>query len=117
MHPEDRHRVKNEHARHHRDKVDLELEWRLIRRDGEQRWVHVRLVYIETPGSEMPTSAGSMTDITELKVKMETLQAARKEAESLSKLRMGIIEAISHEFRTPVTSIMGFARLIQENGR
>ena len=27
---------------------------------------------------------------------------------------MGIIEAISHEFRTPVTSIMGFARLIQE---
>jgi len=116
VHPEDRHRVKNEHARHHRDKVDLELEWRLIRRDGEQRWVHVRLVYIETPGSEMPTSAGSMTDITELKVKMETLQAARKEAESLSKLRMGIIEAISHEFRTPVTSIMGFARLIQENG-
>lgn len=114
IHPDDRDLVAGKHRLHIEKKQDVELEWRLLRADGQERWVHVKLIYIETPASEVPTSAGYMTDITEQKIKMETLASAKTTAESLSKLRMGIIEAISHEFRTPITSIMGFTTLIQE---
>lgn len=114
VHPDDRDLVAGKHRVHIEKKQDVELEWRLVRADGEVRWVHAKLVYIETPASDVPTSAGYMTDITEQKIKMETLASAKTTAESLSKLRMGIIETISHEFRTPITSIMGFTTLIQD---
>ncbi|MCH8525376.1 MAG: PAS domain S-box protein [Balneolales bacterium] len=113
IHPDDRDYVLNMQKVHYEEKKSVKAEFRIIRPDGTERWVHVKQIYIATPFSEEPTSAGYMNDITEQKIKMETLIAAKASAESLSALRNGIIETISHEFRTPITSIMGFTTLIQ----
>ena len=113
VHPDDRDLVMTMHKRHIEKLENVSFEFRIIRPDGVERCVQVKEIYIATPFSEILTSAGYMSDITDQKVKMETLTSAKATAESLSKLRMSIIEAISHEFRTPITSIMGFSTLIQ----
>ncbi len=53
-------------------------------------------------------------DITSLILQEQQVKKAKKIAEDVSKLKSSIIANIGHEFRTPITGIMGFANLISD---
>lgn len=114
IHPDDTDTTAVKYNEHLDKKETVEYEHRLIRDNGEIRWVHVRLIYIDISGEERkPFSAGFMTDITDQKLRIGSLKESRDTAESLITLRMNIIQSISHEFRTPLTSILGFSEMLQ----
>jgi PAS domain S-box-containing protein len=114
VHPNDRAEVLANHNLHLNSKKELQTEWRLIRSDGSQRYVHVRLINIQIPGDpENWYSVGFMTDLTDQKRVLEEMRQGRVAAEQLSNLRSNIISSISHEFRTPLTGILGFSTLLK----
>lgn len=46
----------------------------------------------------------------------QRIEASRHQAEAASRLKSTIIGNVSHEFRTPLTSIIGFAEIIEAEG-
>lgn len=45
----------------------------------------------------------------------ETLRTAKEEAEDANRLKSALLANINHEFRTPLTSIISFSKLIEES--
>jgi PAS domain S-box-containing protein len=98
------------------------LEYRIVRRDGDVAWMR-DLVRV-TPGRDGgPHLRGLIVDITERKRAEQALrdgerqasEAFRREREAAQRLRAldemknTFLEAVSHDLRTPLTSILGSA--------
>ncbi len=56
----------------------------------------------------------AIRDITEQKRREAELRNAKEEAEQMAQLKSTLLNNMSHEFRTPITSILGYADLILE---
>jgi len=82
---------------------DAPFELRL----GDGRWVRVK---------DWRTSEGGLvgirTDITERKLREAELRRARDEADRANRRKSDFIHHLSHELRTPIGSILGFADLL-----
>ena len=57
---------------------------------------------------------GIIRDITQQKLYEAGLIRAREEAEAMSRLKSAIVANMSHEVRTPLTAIMGFAAILAQ---
>jgi PAS domain S-box-containing protein len=114
VHPEDRSIVGSRFRQHQETKQDLTFDYRLVRPDGSLRYVQLRLVTMQIPGDESAAySAGFLTDLTDQKRSLEEMRRGREAAEQLSTLKSNILTSISHEFRSPLTGILGFATLLK----
>jgi PAS domain S-box-containing protein len=81
------------------------------RKDGSEFPVDVSLSPIETNNGQLISSI--IRDITERKrAEEETLKALQKEKE-LNELKTHFVSMVSHEFRNPLTAIIGFADLLR----
>jgi PAS domain S-box-containing protein len=80
----------------------FEMEHRIVRTDGELRWMHGRGRVVRDESGTPIRMLGTSQDITERK--------------RLDELRESILSAVSHELRTPLTSIVGFALTLQHYG-
>ncbi|MBI1256819.1 MAG: PAS domain S-box protein [Chloroflexi bacterium] len=101
VHPEDR----DEFAAQLQQVVTtkwVELEHRIIRRDGAVRWIHKRFWAGEN--SQGDTINGLMTDMTDRKLASEQAIQLKLENERVSILTNFVRDA-SHEFRTPLSVI------------
>lgn len=54
----------------------------------------------------------AIRNITEQKRRETELREAKEEAEQMARLKSSLLNNMSHEFRTPITSILGYADLI-----
>lgn len=113
VHPEDRDRVVTAFTQHLQQEQYFEEEYRIVRPDGSERWVWVRAFHVLNEMGSLERIAGIAEDITKRKrAEAEILNALCKEKE-LGDLKSRFVSITSHEFRTPLTTIMSTAELLE----
>lgn len=125
VHPEDLARVAHEVATYSAQGLPwFEQEYRLARADGEYRWIYDFTVVVRDPDDRITHYHGHVHDITDRKRGEEERarlvareQAARAEVlagREAARLKSAFINAVSHDLRTPITVIRGYAELMEE---
>jgi len=114
-----------------REGRDTSIEYRVPGSAGQTLWVR-DLVHVVTDATgEVRQLRGLMVDITERKRAEQALRrserqysrAFRREREAAQRLRAldemknTFLQAVSHDLRTPLTSILGSALTLEQNGR
>lgn len=116
VHPDDRDRTMQVWNQAVAAKSRYETEYRLRGSDGNYRDFAVLGVAIFDENGNILEWVGSCTDITERKqAESEILKAAARERE-LSELRSNFVSVVSHEFRTPLTTILSSDQMLERYG-
>lgn len=109
IHAEDRDRVLAELMPLDR----LNQEYRIVRPDGTIRWIRDRGFPIRDEEGKVYRIAGISEDITELKRAEEQLRQALAKEREIMEFRTRFVSMVSHEFRTPLTTILSSADLLE----
>ncbi|MCB0167238.1 MAG: PAS domain-containing sensor histidine kinase [Anaerolineae bacterium] len=91
-----------------------EVEYRLKRADGQVVWVRdSSQVDKNADGKSGATVYGIISDITPRRKTQEALLLARDRALEASRLKSQLLANVSHDLRTPLTTILGYAQLLE----
>lgn len=117
LYPEDQTRVlaAMEKAFEHCEPYDI--EYRFQHQDGSYIWIQDRGVPKENIDQAEPTAihvVGVMRNISDRKQAELDMHNALMREKELNQLKTRFIDIASHEFRTPLTSILGFAELLEQ---
>ncbi|MEH2233576.1 MAG: ATP-binding protein [Nostoc sp.] len=120
VHPEDYNDARNVFLEANRSYSAFRLEYRLRRKDGKYRsCIDAANPWFGVDG-QFKGYIGSVIDITERKAAeaerdrlLELEQAARTEAERANRIKDEFLAVLSHELRSPLNPILGWARLLQ----
>ncbi len=106
--PEDRDAVVSKVAKAEMDEATFEIEHRIIRKDGEVRWVRNKQVPHRDAAGHIESYDGLMTDISEKKRADEDLKTAQSQLMQLEKLHsIGQLAAgVAHEVKNPLQVIL-----------
>jgi PAS domain S-box-containing protein len=117
LHPDDRGRVLAAVIRHVRGgSATYEVEYRLRHRDGHYLWIHDRgRVLARDARGRVLRMVGTQSDITRLREADQALRDKRA-AEALSRRTSEFLARMSHEMRTPLNAVIGFAELLHLRG-
>ncbi len=88
----------------------VDLTYRLKRRDGTFRWIQDATIRVEKNGVEYYQC--TLSDITEY---VDKLNAEKAKAEASSLAKSTFLFNASHDIRTPMNAIQGFAHIIEQN--
>jgi len=117
LHAADRRRVLTEVIRHLRGgSATYAVEYRLRHRDGHYLWIHDRgRVLARDERGRVLRMLGTQSDITRLREADQALLDKRA-AEALSRRTSEFLARMSHEMRTPLNAVIGFAELLHLRG-
>jgi K+-sensing histidine kinase KdpD len=94
----------------------LRCEYRIRARNGRVVWIREEAMGILGEGAEPGVLQGVMYDITDEKAAEQTLRVALQKEQKvaadlreLNEMKNSFLQAVSHDLRTPLTSIMGSA--------
>lgn len=93
-----------------------ETEYRLMQADGQTIWVRDSAQTSPGAGPEQTTIYGLVSDITQRRRATETLAYTRDKALETSRLKSQIVANVSHDLRTPLSTIWGYAQLLEIGG-
>jgi PAS domain S-box-containing protein len=117
VHPDDRRLVRTAIREAMRTDETYDVEFRVARPDGTERWAHSVGRLIRGPDGHPVRMLGTTRDITDRKLaeaeRDRVLQAERDAA----RLRDAFIGVVSHELRTPITTIFGGTRVLARRWR
>jgi len=98
----------------------LQCEYRIRAKDGRLVWIREEGDAVNDDSGKALYLQGVMYDITELKVAEEQLvraleaeKEASARARALNEMQHSFLQAVSHDLRTPLTSILGNALTLQ----
>jgi len=112
VHHEDFQRCMDVYAAHFNARTPFEMEYRLLRKDGEYRWILDRGAPRYLPDKSFAGFIGSCIDITDRKRAEEELLSAKRAAEVASEAKSNFLAVVCHEIRTPLGIILGFSELL-----
>ncbi|WP_051470070.1 PAS domain S-box protein [Fischerella sp. PCC 9605] len=120
VHPEDRERIDAAVERAIANREDYDVEMRCQWADGTVRWIRSigRAQY--NPEGRPTRMIGVAFDITDRKQAeqireqlLERERTAREEAETANRIKDEFLAVLSHELRSPLNPILGWAKLLQ----
>ena len=95
--------------------------WRLRRKDGEERVMRMTLTAVPDERGDLTGYLATAEDVTEREAAqqalLETLQhqeRAVQRLEELERVKGDFVSTISHELRTPITSIIGYTEMLED---
>jgi PAS domain S-box-containing protein len=126
LHPDDRDRVLRAFARAHKTHRPIQIEYRLIAKDGRVVWIQDNAAVARNDEGKPHHFQGFMADVTvrrqnELELLdergrlLERERAQNERLRSLDRLKDEFVALVSHELRTPLTSIRGYLELVLDD--
>jgi PAS domain S-box-containing protein len=129
LHEDDRKRVLDAFARVHETHETIQIEYRLIAKDGRVVWIQDDASIAFSADGEPLYLLGFMADVTarnENEVEFHATAAERdrlldreraqnEKLRSVDRLKDEFIALVSHELRTPLTSIRGYLELVLDD--
>lgn len=119
LHPEDRQRSWEVWSESLRTGKNYEIEYRFRRYDGEYRWFLGRAFPLRDENGQIIRWFGSCTDIHDQKIALEERdravereRSARSQAEAANRIKDEFLAVLSHELRSPLNPILGWAKLL-----
>ncbi len=114
IHPNDKQVVISKLRRVLKDKVrkQVELEYRILDKHGELIWVKNKLNIFRDDFGKIEKIFGLFSDITSSKKDAEKLQNTTNQLQLLNESKDKFISIISHDLRTPFSSILGFTDIL-----
>ncbi len=115
LHPEVALRRRSHRRRAVSTKTTVSFEEILPAQNGSIRTVTRIFNPVLDRKGEVAAIAVYGVDTTQLKAYQDQMAGVKAEAERVAELKEAFLANISHEFRTPLTGILGFAQLLQED--
>ncbi|MEZ7839292.1 MAG: two-component system sensor histidine kinase VicK [Flavobacteriales bacterium] len=106
VHPEDREMVIGLYMRFLEGNIEYEKDFRIIRADGEVRWIFAKTFAIFNADGQVYRIAGFAEDITNRKV-------AEININRLNKVQSGVLKMLAHDLRTPIAGVKLTAGLLE----
>lgn len=91
-----------------------DLDYRFVQPDGAIVHVYTRAELIKNELGEIQYLFGTLQDITLQKQQEKALLEAKLMAESSSRAKDSFLSRMTHEFYTPLNSVLGFSGLLQK---
>ena len=131
IHPEDLDKFWQAFQRAINDKVDVDVEYRIVLRDGIVKHIYGVGHPVLNASGELVEIVGTAVDITERKLaegelrkhrenledmvrhRTEQLAEAKARAEAANREKSRFLANMSHELRTPLNAVLGFSRLLK----
>jgi PAS domain S-box-containing protein len=93
----------------------FEVEGWRARKDGSMFWANVVFTAIRDPAGNARGFAKLTRDLTERRQVEETLTTAKRAAEKANLAKSEFLSSMSHELRSPLNAILGFAQLMDSD--
>lgn len=92
----------------------VEVEGWRVRKDGSRFWANVVITALWDQRGQLHGFSNVTRDITERKRAEEDIRKALVKERELGQLKSTFISRASHEFRTPLTTILTFSELLEQ---
>ena len=92
----------------------FQLEKRYFHAEGHEVWVLMDVSVVRDLAAVPLYFVSQIQDITHRRESEMLLREAKEEAEHANQLKSEFVATVSHEFRTPLTSIKGYVELIRD---
>ncbi len=114
VYPEDKPLVAENYMKRLRgEQAAASYDFRIIDRQSRVRWLNINAVTLEWDGR--PATLNFLTDITERHRAEEDMRRALAKERELNELKSRFVAMTSHEFRTPLATILSSSELLERH--
>ena len=117
IHPDDRELFRNGIQAALDGLAPFSLDFRVVWPDGSIRWTHGAGRVLSDEAGRLVSMIGTGQDITERRLVEDQRDELLIEERRAGEFREAFIDVISHELRTPITTILGLTQILARPGR